>query len=88
MTVARKVKEYSSPPRKLIQSFRKSRDGWKSKHRAATHALKLARNQARAVERSREHWRTVAREERRRVRALERELADLKNAPGALAAGS
>ena len=80
MSIAQEVGEYSSPTRKLVHCFRRSRDGWKQKYKAAKHALKLAQNQARAVERSREHWRAVAQDERRRVRELERELAELKNA--------
>jgi hypothetical protein len=73
---------FLSPPSKLVQFFHASRDGWKSKCQEARQENKLLGNQVRAVEKSRAHWRTVAREAQRRVRELERELGNLKCASG------
>lgn len=69
---------YKSPIRKLTRFFETSRDGWKSKHHDLKAVLKLAQNQVRAVEKSREMWRRRAEESDQRVRELEAELAELK----------
>lgn len=67
-------REFVSPIRKLSRFFLKSRDGWKTKCRDAKYALKLAKNQIRAVERSREQWKQQAAEHERRIAELEAEL--------------
>jgi len=71
--------ELRSPVRKLVRFFRSSRDGWKSKYQEAKRTIKRLVNQVRAVEKSREHWKQVAKAEGRRVRGLERELEAIKN---------
>ena len=74
MSVEMDVPEYSTPLRKLMRFFRKSRDGWKQKCLKTKHANKLLKNQVRAVERSRQQWREQALERQRRIDELEAEL--------------
>jgi hypothetical protein len=71
-------KAFKSPVKKLVRFFEKSRNGWKAKHHTLKQQLKKLSNQVRAVETSRAHWREVARQERRRVRELSRELEEQK----------
>ena len=68
------VSEYTSPLKTLVVFFRRSRDNWKAKCQQAREQNKLLKNQVRAVERSREHWKDVAREQSARIVELEREL--------------
>jgi hypothetical protein len=74
MSLETEVAEYSSPVRKLMHVFQRSRNGWKRKCQEAKHANKLLQNQVRAVERSREKWKRDAREYQRRIAELEAEL--------------
>ena len=69
---------YKSPVDKLLKCFRKGRDGWKVKCQEAKRSNKLLANQTRAVEKSREHWKQVARAAQRQVQELERQVQDLK----------
>ena len=71
---------FSSPLRKLVHFFRRSREGWKAKYQKCKRLCKKLSNQVRAVEKSREHWREVARRCLRQVRDLQQELAANKNA--------
>lgn len=62
---------YKSRPKVLLEFFRRSRDNWKRKCQETKAALKLAKNQNRAVQESRAKWRAQAKEleaELRRVR--------------------
>lgn len=68
------VREYTSPRRKLVAFFNQSRDKWKRKCQAAKDQNKLLKNQTRAVERSRDHWKELARERAKHIAELEREL--------------
>ncbi len=72
--------DFKSPKGKLVRFFQRSRDGWKQKYMESKRNNKKLSNQTRAVEKSRAHWREVARREQRRSRELERELAGLKRA--------
>ena len=76
------TKELRSPVRKLARFFRSSRDGWKTKCQEWKRNNKKLSNQVRAVEKSREHWKQIAKAERQRVRQLERELEAAKNIAG------
>jgi chromosome segregation ATPase len=69
---------YKSPVTKLLRFFEASRDQWKKKHHELKAELKLAHNQVRAVEKSREIWRERAEDSAQRVRQLEAELAEIK----------
>jgi len=64
-------KHYKSPQRKLVLFFAKSRDAWKTKCLEAKTAVKRLKNTVRFLESSQEHWKS-------RVKALERELAQLQ----------
>lgn len=79
MSTSTKVDQYRSPRKKLLRFFVGSRDGWKAKCARAKDKRKLLANQVRAVEKSREYWRTLAEERERRIRELKRELAELKS---------
>lgn len=68
------VRKYASPVWKLVRFFRNSRNRWKSKCMAIKHAYKLLKNQVRAVERSRAHWKQVVEQQKRRIAELEVEL--------------
>jgi methylphosphotriester-DNA--protein-cysteine methyltransferase len=70
--------QFKSPKRKLVDFFQRSRDGWKRKYQESKRANKKLSNQARATERSRAHWREIAKEAQRRSQELERELEELK----------
>ena len=71
---------FKSPPKKLVKFFRLSRDGWKSKYQQLKRDHKKQINQVRAVEKSREHWKEVALQERRKSRELSRQLEEQKRA--------
>jgi chromosome segregation ATPase len=64
-------KEYTSPVRKLVHFFEKSRDQWKTKCREAKAQIKLLKNRVRFLEKSRGQW-------RERVQELESEIARLR----------
>lgn len=70
---------YKSPVTKLLRFFEASRDQWKTKHHGLKAELKLAYNQVRAVEKSREMWRERAEESAQRVQQLEAQLDRAKN---------
>jgi hypothetical protein len=70
--------EYKSPTRKLARFFHSSRDRWKAKHHEAKKNIKRLTNQQRAVEQSRQVWRTRAEEAEHRVEQLEQSIEALK----------
>ena len=78
MSAIMDVGQYRSPRKKLLQFFVGSRDSWKAKCAKANERRKLLANQVRAVEKSREEWRILAEERKRRMAELEGELAELK----------
>jgi hypothetical protein len=69
---------FTSPLRKLVRFFQRSRDHWKAKCQRAKEQCKRLSNQVRAVEKSREHWRTIAQQAQASLQELERQLADPK----------
>ena len=69
---------YKSPAQKLIRFFEGSRDKREQKDQESQRVRKKLSNQVRAVEKSRGHWRDVAREERQRAQQLEGELENLR----------
>src|SRR5579872_4018256 len=81
------VDQCSSPVKKLVRFFKKSRDGWKAKHREWKEKGKLLSNQTRAVEKSRKKWRERASAAEQRVAELERQLEELKSCCGATSHG-
>ena len=72
-TTTSESSEYSSPVKKLAAFFEKARDRWKAKYMAKRDQAILLANQVRAVEKSREHWKSVAQE-------AKRELFEMKHA--------
>lgn len=70
---------YKSPTAKLLKFFPQSRDRWKAKCQAVRVENKKLTNQTRAVEKSRERWKELARSRQRRIDELERELQELKS---------
>lgn len=80
MLASKEVDQYTTPRKKLLRFFTKSRDKWKAKCAKAKEACKRQANQVRAVEKSRQRWRALAEERQQRIAELEAELAELKNA--------
>ena len=64
-------KVYTSPRRKLVRFFEKSRDQWKAKCLEAKASAKGLKHRIRYLEQSKEEWKTKAKE-------LEQELARMK----------
>ena len=62
---------YTSPPRKLLRFFLKSRDQWKAKCQRAKARVKRLENRVRFLEKSKAEWKS-------RARALAKENAHLK----------
>ena len=79
MLASKDVDQYTSPRKKLLQFFVRSRDRWRAKCLEAKARCKLRGNQVRAVERSREQWRTLAEQREQRIAELEQELAEPKS---------
>ena len=70
--------EYKSPLRKLVRFFEDSRNNWKQKCVALRKDLKLCKNQVRAVEKSRDHWRQVAKDAAKQAAVLEEKLKNFE----------
>ena len=64
-------KTYTSPVRKLVRFFERSRDQWKTKHHQLKALLKRLENRVRFLEKSKAHWKS-------RVKELEAEVARLQ----------
>ena len=74
---------WKSPLRKLVQFFKASRDRWKVKYMDMKGEHKLMGNQVRAVEKSRQKWRQVAKHYRKQVHGLQRDLEAYKKSAAA-----
>jgi chromosome segregation ATPase len=72
------AKDYKSRPGALVWFFRKSRDGWKRKHRDLKATVKGLKNRIADLTKSREHWRTEAERAGERLGDLEAENAELR----------
>ena len=72
------VNDYKSRPGALIWSFRKSRDGWKSKYQQLKATVKGYKNRLADLSRSRDNWRLKAEQADIRLAHLESELARLR----------
>ncbi len=73
---------YKSRVKVLQRFFLKSRNQWKAKCGAAKSALKLARNQIRAVEKSREVWKAQAQHMKAQLHEMQRQLEELQSKSG------
>ena len=80
MSMDTDARDYTSPLRKLVAFFKGSRDKWKGKCQKTKEENKLLKNQVRAVERSRDHWKELARERSKRIAELEGELEKISAA--------
>ena len=58
--MASQATKFLSPKHKIVQFLERSRDLWKRKHHELKMQIKLAANQVRAVEKSRQAWRERA----------------------------
>jgi hypothetical protein len=65
------AKSYTSPPRKLVCFFAKSRDQWKAKCLEAKTSVKYLSNRIHFLAKSKDRW-------KHRVRALEADMAKLE----------
>ena len=74
-------KAYKSPIHKLLSFFRRSRDGWKKKCRAAKAMAKDLKNSMGKLRQSRDRWKVLARDYKQRLKALEGEGAEKKRTP-------
>ena len=66
-------KVYTSPQRKLMKFFEKSRNTWKARCLKAQAKLRQVKNRASWLEPSRDTWKARARQMAERVRELEAE---------------
>jgi len=66
-------KTYTSPQRKLVIFFEKSRTKWKTRCLTAQAKLRQVKNRASWLEHSRDTWKARARQLAERVRELEAE---------------
>lgn len=78
---------FTTPLRKLVRFFQKSRDAWKRKCQEAKRTCKKWSNQARAVEKSRDHWKEVAQTHEQTIRDLRQQLCEDKNGACRASAG-
>jgi len=62
---------FLSPKHKVLQFLERSRDLWKKKHHELKMQAKLAANQVRAVEKSRQMWRQRAQAAEAKLRQVE-----------------
>jgi DNA integrity scanning protein DisA with diadenylate cyclase activity len=70
--------DYVSRPKVLLRFFVKSRNSWKRKCRNAKAELKLAKNQNRAVQESRAHWKALSKQLRHELQETRRQLEEEK----------
>lgn len=61
------MKNYKSPPHKLISFFHQSRDLWKEKYMSLQDTVKYLKNRVLFLSNSKEHW-------KQKAKALEKEL--------------
>lgn len=71
---------YKSRMKVLMRFFERSRNNWKRKCCRAKAELKLARNQIRAVEKSRARWRALSKQWRLELQETRRQLEEQKDA--------
>ena len=79
MSVLSESRLYRSPQGKLVRFFEKSRNGWKRKCQAAKRKGKALANHVVALKKSRNRWKTVARQQRDEVERLRQQLEEIKS---------
>jgi hypothetical protein len=65
--MTKSLEDYQSPNHKVLALLHKGRDKLRVKYRAVREELRVAQNQARAVEASRANWRLRAEEAEREL---------------------
>ena len=73
MQTTTRTSEHKSPVKKLAAFFEKARDNWKAKYIAKRDQVILLAKQVRAVEKSREHWKSVAQEAQRELQQFKQD---------------
>ncbi len=81
MSTGSETKEYRSPRHKLVDFFRRSRDGWKRKCQAAKRKAKSLANHVAALKKSRNRWKSLVREQRQEIAGLRQQLEEAKKSP-------
>jgi chromosome segregation ATPase len=71
-------RSFRSPRRILVRFFRKSRDRWKEKYKAAKRELKKRGNEVADVRKSRQAWREKAEESETEVGRLREQVKRLQ----------
>jgi len=74
MTMAEFENTYKSPIHKLLSFFKRSRDQWKEKCKAAKAMVKQLKNQAANLQQSRQRWKDIAKKHASELEELRREL--------------
>jgi hypothetical protein len=73
--------EFKSPPARLARLFRRSRDTWKQRAADKQRALKQLRITVRDVSESRDHWKTIARQQFQEIATLHAQLEQAQEEP-------
>ena len=68
--------EFKTPPRKLLSKLLTSRDKLRNKYQAVREQLRVAQNQVRAVENSRQLWKDRAISAEKEVDAIKKNFAE------------
>jgi len=68
--------EFKTPPRKLLSKLLTSRDKLRNKYQAVREQLRVAQNQVRAVENSRQLWKDRAISAEKEVDAIKKIIAE------------
>lgn len=68
--------EFKTPPRKLLSKLLTSRDKLRNKYQAVREQLRVAQNQVRAVENSRQLWKDRAISAEKEVDAIKKKIAE------------
>ena len=69
---------FTSPIRKLVRFFHRSRDGWKEKCQKGKAVLKRLKNEVYALRKSRDEWKELAKQQEQDLKQLRRELEEQK----------
>jgi hypothetical protein len=73
------IKEYKSPPHKLIKFFKESRDGWEETAKKRREEIRDLQARVRDLEASRESCKEKAKQALAQADAKERTIEDLQN---------
>lgn len=76
----RSLDEMTTPTKKLLAFFQRSRDGWKEKYLAPKNRSILLSNQVYAVEKSRDTWRARAKEDEQQLAELQSKNVNQRHA--------